>query len=206
MLTYYFAKGSGALAAHILLEEIGAEYQTIPVSIPDKEHQSPDYLAINPKGRIPSLVTPQGVLTENPAILAYLAQTHPEAGLIPSDPWAFAKAQELNAYIASTAHIAFAHKQRGARWSDDPETYPAMQAKVAENMRDCAEYVQAHYAFTPWVLGEGYTACDPYVFQLGRWVTASGLDLSDFPKLQAHAEQMRARPATQRALAAHGLG
>ena len=91
----YLSKGSSALAAHILLEEIGVPHETIAVSIPDKAHLTPEYLAINPKGRVPALETPQGVLTENPAILAYLAQAHPEQELAPTDPFAFAQAQAL---------------------------------------------------------------------------------------------------------------
>ncbi len=204
-MIYYYSKGSGALAAHILLEEAGATYETRHVSIPDKEHHSPAFLEVNPKARLPALQTGQGVLTENPAILAYIAQTHPAAGLAPEDPWAFAQAQALNAFVASTVHIAFAHKQRGSRWTDDADAQAAMRAAVPQKMRDCADLLETHYIKGPFALGAQYSMCDPYLFQVSRWMTASDVPLDAFPKLAALAAAVRARPATQRAMAIHEL-
>lgn len=205
MYKLYLSKGSSALAAHILLEEIGASYETVVVSIPDKAHLTPEYLAINPKGRVPALETPQGVLTENPAILAYLAQANPELELAPTDPFAFAQAQALNGYIASTLHVAFAHKARAARWADEPAAIAAMQAKVATNIAEGASFVEEHLLKGPWALGARYSMCDPYLFLVHRWMVASGVDLADYPKLSAHTDAMRARPAVQAALAQHRL-
>ena len=130
LLKLYYSKGTSALAAHILLEEVGAHYQVEEVPIPKGAHLSPDYLAINPKGRIPALQTPHGVLSENPAILEYIAATHPDANLIPAGPFEQAQARSFCGYLASTVHTAFAHKQRGARWADDPGAIEAMQSKV----------------------------------------------------------------------------
>ena len=93
MLTLYYSKASSAMPAHILLEEIGAPYKAIEVPIAQGAHQKEAYLAINPKGRVPALETPQGVITENPAILEYIAATHPEAGLLPDGPYAQAQAR-----------------------------------------------------------------------------------------------------------------
>ena len=205
MYTLYLSKGSSALAAHILLEEIGAPYDTVVVSIPDKAHLTPDYLAINPKGRVPALQTPQGVLTENTAILAYLAQAHPEHALAPTDTFAFAQAQALNSYISSTLHVAFAHKARAARWADDPVAIAVMQAKVAPNIAEGAQFVEDHLIKEPWALGERYSMCDPYLFLVHRWMAASQVELADYPRLNAHNNAMRARPAVQAALAQHGL-
>ena len=205
MYTLYLAKGSSALAAHILLEDIGVPYETRVLSIPEREHLAPDYLAINPRGRVPTLITPQGPLTENPAILAYLAQAHPETCLAPTDPFAFAKAQSVNLYLASTLHVAFAHKARAARWADEPDSLRAMQAKVPENIAEGAQFVEDHLLQRPWVLGEAYSFCDPYVFLVHRWMSASGIGLDAYPKLNAHTLAMKHRPAVQRAMAQHGL-
>src|SRR5690348_15931525 len=89
MLTLYFAQGTCALASHIALEDSGTPYETKRVDFGKNAQQSPDYLAINPKGRVPALATPQGILTESPAILVYIAQSFPKANLAPlDDPFA----------------------------------------------------------------------------------------------------------------------
>ncbi|WP_298837098.1 glutathione S-transferase family protein [uncultured Roseobacter sp.] len=205
MYTLYMAKGTSALAAHILLEEIGAEYQTRILSVPGGDHQAPDYLAVNPRGRVPALDTPQGVITENPAILAYLAQAHPEQNLAPRDPFAFATAQSANLYLASTMHPAFAHKLRGARFADDPAAIASMKEKVPANILECARLIEDHLLQGPWVLGATYSMCDPYFFLVHRWMAANDISTDAFPRIAAHVDAMRARPATQAALAQHGL-
>jgi glutathione S-transferase len=120
MLTLYFAKGTCALASHIALEDAGAAYETNRVDFSKNAQQSPEYLSINPKGRVPALATPQGILTESPAILAYIAQSFPKANLAPlDDPFAFAQMQSFNNYLCSTVHIAHAMRGRAQRWADD---------------------------------------------------------------------------------------
>ncbi|WP_300035139.1 glutathione S-transferase family protein [uncultured Roseobacter sp.] len=203
MYTLYMAKGSSALAAHILLEEIGATYETEVLSVPAGDHLAPGYLAVNPRGRVPALKTPHGVITENPAILAYLAQAHPEKSLAPEDPFSFARAQSANMYLASTMHPAFAHKLRGARYADDPAAIEAMKAKVPANIRECARLVEDHLLQGPWVLGADYSMCDPYFFLVHRWMAANDVSLDDFPGISAHVRAMKARPATNAALAQH---
>src|SRR5476651_71538 len=97
MLKLYYAPGTCALASHIALEEAGAKYDLVRLSFKNDEQKKPDYLKINPKARVPSLVTDRGVLTETPALLIYIAQTYPAAKLAPlDDPFALAKAQEFN--------------------------------------------------------------------------------------------------------------
>lgn len=205
MYTLYLANGTSALAAHIVLEDIGAPYDTRTLSIPDNEHLSADYLSINPRGRVPALDTPQGVIVENPAILAYLAQNHPEKDLAPSDPFAFAQAQSVNLYLAATMHVAFAHKGRGARWADDPDAIKSMQEKVPQTITEGAQFVESHLIKGPWVLGDAYSICDAYVLLVHRWMGANDLSLDDFPKLKAHREAMLQRPAVQAAMAQQGL-
>ena len=152
---------------------------------------------------MPALITPQGVLTEVPAILAYIAQTHPEQNFAPTDPFMFAKAQEFNAYICSTVHVAHAHRHRGPRWSDDPSTYKSMQAKVPDNLTECARVIEAHYFQGPWVMGNQYSMCDPYLFLATRWMESDGVDIEAFQKIKAHRDLMLTRPATQKIMALH---
>lgn len=203
MITLYYAKGTAALAPHILLEEANADYKAQLVDFSKQEQQSPEYLATNPKGRVPTLETPQGLLTETPAILAYIAQTHSNANLAPTDPFEFATAQAFNIYLAATVHVAHAHKMRGHRWSDDPAAHKSMTAKVAENMADCARMIETHYFKGPWVLGNDYSFCDPYLFTISEWMTADGVDLDDFPIIKKHSEAMKTRAAVQAVLKLH---
>ena len=127
MLKLFYAVGSCSLASHIALEEAGADYEAVAMSTKLGDQRKPEYLAINPKGRVPALVTDRGILTETPAILAWIAQTWPAAKLAPlDDPFAFAKAQAFNSYLCSTVHVAHAHKHRGYRWADDPAALAEM--------------------------------------------------------------------------------
>ena len=203
MLTFYYAKSSAAYAPHILLEDIGADYNAVRIDFVTGEQRSPAYLAVNPKGRLPSLVTEKGVLTETPAILVYLAQRFPERDLAPSDPFEFAIAQAFNSYMASTVHVAHAHKHRGARWADDPAAHEAMGAKVKENMTEYAQMIEAHYFKGPYVLGDKFSFCDPYMALVTRWFKDDEVDLDPFAKIRAHDALMRERPSMQRVLELH---
>jgi len=202
--TLYTAPGTCALASHIALREANADVEIVKLDFGANQQQSADYLKLNPKGRVPALATEDGVLSENVALLAFIAQRHPQARLAPlDDPFAFARMQEFNSYLASTMHVAHAHKRRGARWADDPAAHEAMRAKVPQTMTACAEYVESQIA-GPWVLGERYSVADGYLFTLSGWLEGDGVDLAKFPKINAHRERMAARPAVQRALAEAG--
>ena len=201
MLTLYYATGSCALASHIALEEAGATYKAERMVLKNNEQRRPEYLKINPKGRVPALVTGHGILTETPAILAFIAQTFPAAKLIPADPWSFAQVQSFNSYLCSTVHVAHAHGGRGTRWADDPVALEAMKKKVTQNMADCFALIEREMVRGPWVMGEQYTIADPYLYTISGWLKADSVDVAQFPKVAAHRAKMEARPAVQRVLA-----
>jgi glutathione S-transferase len=201
-LTLYHSPGTCAQAVHIALEEAGAPYTLARVNFAAGQQRTPEYLAINPKGRVPALVTPQGVLTETAALLAYVAQSFPAARLAPTDAHGFARMQEFHSYLASTVHVAHAHRPRASRWADEPEAQAAMQRKVARNMTECFHLIETHYLGDgPWVMGEQYTVADGYLFTIGTWLESDGVDIAQFPKVFAHSQRMLQRPAVQRSLA-----
>lgn len=213
MLKLYYSPGSCALASRIALEEAGAAYELVRVDFSKSEQRGPDYLKINPKGRVPALATDRGVLTENPAILAYIAQSFPAAKLAPlDDPFAFGQVQAFNAYLASTVHVAHAHGPRGSRWADDPAAIAEMKRKVPETMAACFELIEkalpqadssrAGSSEGGWVMGAQYTICDPYLFTIASWLESDGVDVTRFPKVHAHRNRMAERPAVKKALAA----
>ncbi len=199
----HLSKGTVALAVHIALNEVGAEYDLVWVDFASGAQGKPDYLALNPKGRVPALETPDGILTETSAILGYLSESFPDAGLMPDDIWGRAKLAELHLFLAATAHINHAHKMRGHRWSDDPDTYPAMRAKVPANMTENAALIEQNYLAGPYVLGERYSTADIYLFTISRWLEGDGVDMAQFPALSAFLDRMSARPAVASALELH---
>lgn len=201
MYTLYYAPATCALASHIALEEAGALYDTVRVDLRGNEQRKPDYLAINPKGRVPALQTPSGILTETPAILAFVAQQFPQAHLAPlDDPFAFAQMQAFNSYLCSTLHVAHAHRMRGHRWADDPAAIQAMKLKVPETVADSFRLVESTLFQGPWVMGNQYTICDPYLFALARWMEGDGVDPTQFPAILDHRVRMAARPAVAKVL------
>jgi glutathione S-transferase len=203
----YYAPGTCALASHIALEEAGADFAAVRLDFSKNEQTKPDYLAINPKGRVPALVTDRGTLTENVAILAYVAQRYPDAKLAPiSDPFAFADIQAFNSYLSSTVHVAHAHGRRGYRWASDQSSFDDMKRKLPESMGACIDLIEREMLKGPWVMGETYTICDPYLFTIAEWIEGDGLDPKRFPKMHDHRTRMYDRPAVKRTLAAQGRG
>jgi len=204
MFTFYYAPGTCALASHIALEQAGAAYRAVRLDFGRAEQRGADYLAVNPKGRAPSLVTERGALTETPAILAFIAQSFPRARLAPlDDPFAFAQAQAFNSYLCSTVHVAHAHRMRGQRWSDDPAVIAGMKLKVAQNMADCFDLIEREMFQGPWVLGEAYSVCDAYLFTLAGWLEGDGVDPGQFPKIAEMSRRMNEDAAVRKVLAQH---
>jgi glutathione S-transferase len=202
MLTFYYAPNTCALASHIALETAGARYEAVRVSFARQEQRSPEYLRINPKGRVPALVTERGILTETPAILQYIAQSHPQAQLAPlDDAFEMARMNAFNSYLCSTVHVAHAHRGRAYRWADDAAAQEAMKQKVAQNVGDCFELIEREYFVGPWALGDRYGVSDMYLFTLATWLEGDGVDPARFPKVAAHRERMRADPVVSRVLA-----
>jgi glutathione S-transferase len=202
MFKLYYAPGTCALASHIALEEVGAPYSAERLNFKNNQQQSADYLKINPKGSVPALVTDSGVLTETPAILAFIAQSFPQAKLAPlDDPMAFAQVQSINSYLCSTVHVAHAHKGRGYRWAAEETSFADMKRKVPESMTACFSLIERDILKGPWVMGDGYTICDPYLYTISGWLEGDGVDLSKLPKVVAHRKRMEERPAVATVLA-----
>ena len=203
MLKLYYTAGTCALASHITLEEVGADYSTVRISFDANQQNSPEYLAINPKGRVPALVTDRGVLTETPAALAYIAQLFPKAKLAPlDDPFDFAQVQSFNSYLCSTVHINHAHKMRGARWATQESSFADMKAMVPKTMAACFSLIEQKMFRGPWVMGEQYTICDPYLYTLSTWLEGDSVDINATPKIADHFKRMSDRPAVAKVMAA----
>lgn len=201
MLTLYYAPGSCALASHIALEQAGADYQAVRVDFARNEQRSSEFLRVNPKGRVPALVTERGILTETPALLLFIAQTHPKAELAPlDDAFELARLNAFNSYLCATVHVAHAHGRRASRWADEPAAIADMQKKVPQTVGECFELIERDFFVGPWVLGERLTVSDMYLFTIAQWLEGDGVDVTRFPKVAAHRERMAALPAVSKVL------
>lgn len=202
MLTLYYAPHTCSLASHIALEDVGATYQLRRIDFKEAQQRSADYLRINPKARVPALATPRGILTETPAMLAFIAQSYPGAMIAPlDDPFAFAELQSFNSYLCSTVHVAHAHRMRGYRWADEQASFEDMQRKVPQSVGACFDLIESTLLKGPWVMGDMYTIADPYLFTLAQWLEADGVDVARLPRVIEHRSRMAERPSVIKAIA-----
>ncbi len=181
MLTLYFSPGSSSMAVHIALNEIGAHFERRLVSLAKGEQHKPEYLAVNPEAKVPTLLIDGVTLTEVAGILYYLAKRFPEAGLWPGAGLeAEAQAISWMSFIASTIHPA--RRIGPERW------------------REVFGIAERRLAGSQWTVGR-YSIADIHLFRLyWRFVNSLKPNLGDFPGLSAHYERMMARPAVQRTL------
>ncbi len=203
---FYYGPKTCALATHIVLEYVGADYEAIKLDFRENQQRSKEYLAVNPKGRVPALVTDRGVITETPALLLYLAQTYPQAKVAPlDDPFALAEMQAANSWFCSTVHVAHAHGPRGSRWSDDPAALQSMKAKVSTNMSDCFDLIEKDLLRGPWLMGANFTVADPYLFTMSSWLATDGVEMAKFPRVAEHYKRMLEMPAVRKVMPLHGM-
>ena len=194
MMKFFYAPNTCSLASHIALEEAGAEYEAIRIDFTKADQKKPDYLAINPKARVPALVTEQGVLTETPALLVYVAQRYPASKLAPiEDPFALAEVQAFNSYLCSTVHVAHAHRMRGYRWADDEAAFESMRRKAPQAVAECFSLIERDMLREPFVMGDTLTVCDFYLFTLAQWLEADGVDIESLPKVKDHRRRISER-------------
>lgn len=206
MLKLYYAPNACSLAPHIALNEAGATYDAVKVDTRSGEQRSEAYLSLNPKGRVPTLVTDRGPLTEVAVILGYIARTSPKAELAPADGFEFFKMQSFNLYLASTIHVTFAHLFRPERYADSDAAKADMRAKVPQNLSDQFRLIEDQLSDgREWVHGR-YTVSDPYLYVFTRWLAREDSGgIGRFPKLKAHRDRMQTRAAVLKTLDQEGL-
>jgi glutathione S-transferase len=192
MYQFYYASGSCSFASHLALEMSGAPYKAIKLNLATNAQREDQYLKINPKGRVPALVCDEGILTENPAILLYLAQQFPDAKLAPiNNAFELAKVNAFNAYLSSTVHPAHSHGVRGIRWADDGAAIAELKRKMPEVMTECFGMIENEMFKGPWVTGDDFSISDIYLFTIAQWLEADRVDITQFPNVMDHRLRMR---------------
>ena len=206
--TLYYAPGACSLAAHIVLEEIGAPYETVRLELARGDQRAPEYLAVNERGRVPALYEDGWVLTESAAILRHLARVHPEAGLLPSDPRGQAVADEWLAWLSTGHQIAYAQVRRPERSSADEAAYPAIRAKGADTFGDLCTMTEVRLSNGGWAVGGRYGVVDAALMVFWNWARGPfiGFDMPAlFPAWTAHARRVAERPAVRTVFEREGL-
>ena len=206
----FYAPGACSLASHIAMEEAGADFEAVRIDTAGGQQRTPDYLAINPKGRVPAFADGDFVVTENPAILRYIAVTHPDKALWPADPRGEARCAEWLAFLASGVHPTYAHIRRAERYASTQAGRTDVVETGTRATREIYQMVEDKLAGSgdDWAAGPDYCVADPYLLVFWTWGAGSvlGYDMAaNFPVWTAHARRMVERPAVRAAFEREGL-
>jgi glutathione S-transferase len=204
MLKLFYSPGACSIVPHIALEEAGAEFDPVRVVLANGEHLKPEYLAINPHARVPALGTDRGVITENIAILNFIADCFSADGSVPrGDPYVTARCNELLGWFASSVHISFATIWRGNRFTADESVWPALQAGGRSALEKYFEEIEG-LCSDGWLVGDAFTAADSYVAIFYRWGRRIEMDMSPYTRWASLVGRVIDRPAAQRVLDREG--
>lgn len=197
MLTLYYTPGACSLAAHIVLEESGQEYQSKQVRFAEEEQRSEAYLKINPQGRVPTLVLDDGEpLAENTAILPYLGKRF---GLWPTDPVVEARVLSLIGFLATNVHPSVAHMWRPYRYAADPAVHPQIQERGRETFDGYLQQIDSKLAGRDWFTNQ-YSVADPYLFVFYFWGVRRGYPMQELKNFSAFKDRMMKRSAVRHVL------
>jgi glutathione S-transferase len=206
----FYAPGACSLASHITLEDVGANFEPIKIDFGSSQQQSAEYLAINPKGRVPALVDNGEVITESPAILRYISRRFPEANLWPEGILEDARCAEWLSWCVSSVHVAFSHIGRSCRYAIGESAFREVEAKGRETTRDIWGQVETRLAArkTQWAASDSFSVADPYLFTFWHWGRNPQLNYDmpeDFPVWTEHARRLCERFGVRRALEREGI-
>ncbi len=200
MLTLYFSPGACSLASHIGLEETGAPYEAKPTLLAKGEQKTEAYLKINPRGKVPALSVDGKVITENTAILTYLARRFPEKKLMPTDPVEEACCIATMAWFSNIVHPSYQRYMRPERFAEGE----AAQATVKETGRksfwaNCQE-IDSMLQGKDWIMGSQYTLADPYALVFYGWGVRGGFPMNELSAYTAWQDRMLKRPTVRKIL------
>lgn len=205
MLTLYYAPGSCSLVTHVALYEAGVEHEARRVDLMKGEHRTPEYMQINPHGRVPALITDEGIITENLAILGYVADRFGAAGSVPrGDAFATAKTMQMLSWLSGTVHgTAFAALFRPVRFTADDTLHPGLKEGAHANLT--SHFVELDDLCGPgWLVGDEFTAADTYAAVFYRWARLAKFDLSLYPRWASLVGRVVERPTFLRAIEHEG--
>jgi len=195
----YYSPGACSLAPHIAMRELGIPVDLMKVDLKAKQYEGGDYKQVNPKGYVPAVETPAGVLTEAPVILQYLADQKPDAGLAPKpgDPARY-KLQEMLNFITSEMH-------KGMGNFFNPAMNDGWRQAVTDRLGTRMDWLARQLEGRQYLMGDKFTVADAYLFTILNWAGPSKFDLSKWPAITDYQKRVASRPKVQEALKAEGL-
>jgi glutathione S-transferase len=204
IMKLHYAPGACSIGIHVMLEEIGKPYETAIVNLREGAHVKPEFIAVNPKSKVPTLERDDGsVLTEFPAIAFWLARTNPASKLLPDDPEGQARALECIDYAVATIHMqGFARLFRASNFAPSAADEDAVKAKGKDIVEKGFANMHKTLEGKQYLLG-GFSIADCALFYTEFWSKRLGMTLP--ANCAAHLERMLARPAVQAVLAQEGL-
>lgn len=204
-ITLYYSPGACSLAPHIVLEELGIPYEAVRISTADGQQRSPEYLKVNPRGRVPALAVGGKVLVENVAILAYLGGGFPGKGLWPAKTWDQAQALSLMAWLADTVHPAFAHLYRPERYVQGEAHVGAVKEGGRKAFGECLAEIDRILAGRKWTVAGRFSVLDAYLLVFYRWGSRNGFPVKSLANYTALVERVLARRAVKKVMADEGI-
>ncbi len=201
----YYSPGACSLASHIAIEEVGVPYETVRINTSQGEQRSPAYLAINPRGRVPTAIIDGHVLTENVGIMTYFAGGYPKANIWPKDTLHQALAVSTMAWLSNTVHTTFAHMFRAERYADDEAAREAVKAKGRAMFGEQLNEIDRLLAGRKWAVGTNYSVVDGYLLVFYRWGNRNQFDVKSLPNYSALMQKVLARPAVKKVMADEGI-
>jgi len=204
-LTLFFCPGHLSFAPHVILNEIGAAFEPVHVSIKDGATQSAEFKRINPKGKVPVLAADGEIVTESAAIMYYLALRHPDRRLVPDTPLGMSRTIEWTNWLAGILASAVGQNTHPARYSAEDGAHAGIRDKGRENLLAAYAQINDKLAGRAWALDEGYSIVDPMLLIFFRWGNVLALDMRQFSHWCAHVRRMEQRPAVQATLATEGI-
>jgi glutathione S-transferase len=205
MFNLYYSPGACSLAPHIVLEELGVAYETHKVNLAAGEQRTPEYLKLNPLGRVPTLEYDGRILTENVAILTFLGGAFPKRGLWPRETLDQAAAISMMGFLSSSVHVSYATIMRPQRYVEDPAATEAIKATGRKRYFEYLKMIDARLAGRSWFMGRQYTVVDPYLLVFYRWGNRSGLEVKSLANYAGHTERLLKRPAVKRVMEQEGI-
>jgi len=206
MIKLYYSPGACSLASHIVLEELGIAYESVLISLADGDHKRPEFLRMNPKGRVPALNVDGKILTESVAILTYLGGGYAERGLWPKETWKQAEALSLMSWLSSTVHTTVAGIWRPERYATDAAAKDHIKATSKENQLKYFDDIDKMLLGRSFAMGGQYGVCDPYLLVFYRWGNRLGIDMKTlYPVWTKHALRVFSRPTVRRVFEAEGI-
>jgi glutathione S-transferase len=201
----YYAPGACSLASHIALEEVGVPYETQKLNLAEGDQRKPEYLALNPRGRVPTLVVDGHVLTENVGILSYFGGGYPDKGLWPKKTWDQAKLMSTLAWLSNTVHPTYGHIMRASRYVEGQDHEEAVKAKARTNLQGYMEEIDKLLEGHQWSIANQYTVADPYLLVFYRWANRAKMPVRELKNYSALVDRVLARPAVKKVMADEGI-